>query len=86
MNTITADYTLYYWLFGILIYLIGYALAYLQHRKNDIELDYKDRTNGDMVIGIILSLFSWIWFILAIIAYWSNKGSIKEWFNKKAKW
>ena len=72
---------------GFIIYLIGYIFAYMQHRKNDRILDSRNpRTNKDVANTLLLSLFSWAWFLFAWIIYLSQSKDVKEWLKKESKY
>lgn len=69
------------------IYLIGYIVAYLFHRYNDIVID-NSRTNKDVLITLVFSLLSWLWVFLCLHVYidhTSKYEKFKEWLNKNTK-
>ncbi len=71
----------------ILIYLIGYIFAFMQHRKNDLLLNDEKRTNREMMWSLAYSLFSWVWFLfcLGIYLYEAKLPKFKYWLKQESK-
>jgi hypothetical protein len=53
----------------LLIYLIGFILSYYLCKSIDASLYGKKRTWGDVILGIIVSIFSWIG-VLSCLFIW----------------
>lgn len=58
---------------AILIYVIGYALAYVILKKSNIQwVHYGDKTKfgmGDAILCLMFSLFSWAGALMGFIMY-----------------
>jgi Na+/H+ antiporter NhaC len=72
----------------IAIYLLGVILAFIQDRKNDRLLLDEPRTNLTMLIGLLFSLFSWVWFIigLSLFMYYAKLPKFKYWLKQESKY
>lgn len=65
-----------FWIY-FMIYIVGYVAAYVSFKKTQ-----DDWTVGDRVMGLILSLFSWIAFLSAWLTYVVQNLD----FKSKARW
>jgi len=71
----------------ILIYIIGYIFAFIQVRKNDSFFGDERRTNKDMLVGMLYSLFSWgcFFYCLAYYLYHAKLPKFKYWLSQTSK-
>ena len=72
----------------ILIYLVGFIFAVMQHRKNHLLFKDNERTNKDLVISLLWSLMSWVWFFIlfAMYLYDSKLPKFKYWLSQTSKY
>lgn len=69
----------------IIIYLLGCVMGFIWFRRYMLNSGYWE-TNGDVILGIIMSLFSWGNLFPALIngVVFSETNKITIWLNKKS--
>ena len=70
------------------IYLLGYFFAVIQHRKNHLLFAENERTNEDLIISLLWSLMSWVWFLIlfGMYLYDAKLPKFKYWLKQSSKY